>query len=112
MAIQDVGKTPKALRAEPAPVSKAPENPKQTRKEQSERQQRTEKTQDKYVPADETVSPCALYKVSSVNRGRSIHKGKRFYVNPSAEGDKKITEKLVDMVLSQGKKKLEIFAEE
>ena len=111
MNIQDTGKNKAALRIEPAPVQKNPEKTQQTRKEQPERQQRTELTQDEYIPVEATVSESALYNVSDVRR-RSIHRGKRFQVNTSAVSDKKLSEKIVDMVLAQGIKKLEIYTEE
>ena len=112
MNIQDTGKNQTALRIESVPVQGSPENTEQTREAQPEKQQRTEETQDEYIPAEEAVSSSALYNVSSIRHGRSIHKGKRFQVNTSVGSDKKMTKKIVDMVLAQGMKKLEIYTEE
>ena len=80
--------------------------------ERPDNQQRAERTQDEYIQTHEEVQRNALYNVSNVRNARRFNTGLRFQTRRSILSGEQFSEKIVDVVLSPGVKKLEIFAQE
>jgi len=110
MNITDTGNTVDTLRIDPAAVRN--NQPEKTRTERNTDQIRQAQDRDKYVQKTEGVAGSALYSISDVRGSRRIQGDDQLQEQRSTLNGKKITDKVLDIILPPGVKNLKIFRTE
>ena len=112
MNILNTGNTSDTFRIDPAAVRN---NQPQTEKPRTERKPdriNQAQDQDKYVQKTEGFVGSALYSISDVRRSRRIQKENRLQEQRSTLNGKKITDKVLDIILPPGVKNLKVYRTE
>lgn len=110
MNIRDTGNTSDTLRIDPAAVRNS--QPEKPRTEKNTDRIRQAKDQDKYVQKTEGVAGSALYSISDVRGSGRIQGDGQLQEQRSTLTGKKITAKVLDIILPPGVKNLKIFRTE
>ena len=109
MNIQDVGNYTGSVKTEQVNVqTQRSESPK-ILEQISAQQEQSEESRDEYVGSDMNIVENALYDIADIRQGKAIDPGASIRggnYNPSGE---KVSQKLVDIILSTGRKSLRIY---
>ena len=112
MNIRDTGNATETLRIDTAAVRNNQARTITPRTENTAERIRREQPQDQYVQTTQNFTGSALYQISDVRRGRHIYNDERYQEQRSLLTGKKVTEKVVDIILPPGVKNLKIFRTE
>jgi hypothetical protein len=112
MNIRDTAKTSETLRVDTAAVRTNQQVAEKPRAERNTDQTSQTQNQDRYVQKTEGFVGSALYSISDVRRSRRIQGENRLQEQRSTLTGKKITEKVLDIILPPGVKNLKIFRTE
>ncbi len=112
MNILNTGNTPDTLRIDPAAVRNNQPQPEKPSTERNTDRIRQTQYQDKYVQKTEGFVGSALYSISDVRRSRRIQREDQLQEQRSTLNGKKITDKVLDIILPPGVKNLKIFRTE
>ena len=106
MNIQDIGD----VGNDPVPVRLEMETPEKSREEIPVRQEKAGEQRDEYVQSMNIIQN-ALYNVTDVRRDRVEQLRSRIHEEKYNPNSGKIAEKLLDIILPMGRKKLTVFLE-
>ena len=110
--ISDVGKIPDPVRIDRTDPGTKPKEPDRTREEEPVRKELTELSHDEYVSSVTSRIRSASYNVYDVRQGKVDDLRARIQEGTYHPDGEKVAQKLIDMILSTGRKNLRIYRTE
>lgn len=109
MNIRDVGNTPDTAGADRVATQNKPAEPVKAQEEKPVQAEQAEQPQDEYISSMVDSVQSASYSVFDVKRGKVDDLRARVQEGTYSPDGRKVAEKLIDMILSTGRKNLRIY---
>ena len=109
MDIRDIGKIPDPVRVDRTDPVKKPKEPDRKREDEVVEKELTELSQDAYISSITSRIHSASYNVYDVRQGKVDELRARIQEGTYHPDGEQVAQKLIDMILSTGRKNLRIY---